>query len=202
MSIIAHDGCFEDVSAVIDTCPLCSMPHSTCWSFKLDHLFSGQSVLWDQRAIVYPLFLNPKIAVMHWSKPKSYNKLFVLLSLLYFGFRAHWSCYRNSFCQSRFLTATLRPCSLLFNAYVMILVESSGFFNHASAYVDGCYLYIIIHYGMLQSDWGIRSVPRCWRPDPESLKAIDTYIYNKKHTNRLYLCPRMHKDCPYEGWVF
>ena len=49
-------------------------------SFEVNHLYSGQSVLWDQRgATACPLFLNQKIAVMHWSEPKSYNKLFVLL---------------------------------------------------------------------------------------------------------------------------
>ena len=62
----------------------------------------------------------------------------------------------------------------------MTLLGSSGFFNLASASVDGCYLYIIIHYGMLQRDWRIRSMPRGGMPDAESFKAIDTYTYSKK----------------------
>ena len=55
------------------------------FSFEVDHPFSGQSVLWDQRGYCSPLFLTPlifllrKIAVMNWSEPKSYNKPFELM---------------------------------------------------------------------------------------------------------------------------
>ena len=84
----------------------------------------------------------------------------------------------------------------------MILAGSSAFFNHASASVDGCYFYIIIHSGMSQRDWGIRSVPMGGRPGPESFKAIDTYTISKNHTNSPYIHPRINLDCPYEGWVF
>ena len=83
--MIVHYGCFEDVSAVIDVCPLCSVSHAACLSFEVYHLYSGQSVLWDQRAIACPLFLNQEIAVMHWLEPKSYNKPFVLLHSQDFG---------------------------------------------------------------------------------------------------------------------
>ena len=73
----------------------------------------------------------------------------------------------------------------------MIHVGSSEFFNHASTSVDGCYLYIIMHYGMLQRDCGIRSVPRDGRADPESVKAIDTYTYSENHTNSPHVCSRV-----------
>ena len=159
-------------------------------------------MLWDQRGIVYPLFLNQKIDVMYWPEPKSCNKPFELLLSWDFGCRGQWSSYRNSFCQSRMLTVTLWTCSFLFNVQVMILVGSYGFFDHASTSVDGWYLYIIIHYGMLQRDCGIRLVPRGGRPNPESFKTIGIYTYSKNHTNSPYVCPRMHQDCPYEGWVF
>ena len=43
---------------------------------------------------------------------------------------------------------TLWLCSLPFYVQVMICVGSYGFFNHASASVDGCYLYINIHNSM------------------------------------------------------
>ena len=89
-----------------------------------------------------------KKAVMPWSEPKSYKKPFVLLHSWDLGFRDQWCGYRNSFCQGRLLTVTLQPCSLPFNVQVMILAGSSGFINLACASVDGCYLYIIIHYGM------------------------------------------------------
>ena len=167
---IAHYGCFEDISAVIDMCPFCSVSHAAYLSFKVDFLFSGLSVLWEQRTITCPLFFNQKIAVMHWSEPKSYNNPFVLLHSQDFGFRGYWSGYRNPFSQSRLLTVTLQPCSLLFNVQVMILAGSSRFFNLASTSVDGCYLYIMIHYGMSQRDWGIRLVSRDGRPDPYLLK--------------------------------
>ena len=134
---------------------------------------------------------NKKIVVMHWSEPKSYNKQFVLLHSWDFGFRGQWSGYRNSFCQSKLPTITLWPGSILFNVQVMILVGYSGFINLASTSVDGCYLYIIIHYGMSQRDWGIRSVPRHGRPDAESLKVIDTNTYSKNHTNSPCVCPRV-----------
>ena len=68
-AMTVHHGCFEDVSAVIDVCPLCSVSCVAWLSFEVDHLASGQSVIWDQRDIACPLFLNQKIAVMHWSEP-------------------------------------------------------------------------------------------------------------------------------------
>ena len=68
--MIVHYWFFEDVSAVIEACPLCIMLCTTCRSFEVDHLLSGQSVLWDQRAMAYPLSLNQKkIAAMYWSQP-------------------------------------------------------------------------------------------------------------------------------------
>ena len=75
--MIAHYGWFEDASAVNDVCPLCSVPLAASLSFEFDHLFSGQSVLWDQRVTVCSLFLIPllfllrKIAVIHRPEPKS-----------------------------------------------------------------------------------------------------------------------------------
>ena len=58
-------------------------------SLKLIIHSSGQSELWDQRAISYPLLLNQKIAVMHQSEPQSYNKPFLLLCSQDFGFTAN-----------------------------------------------------------------------------------------------------------------
>ena len=69
---------------------------------------------------------------------------------------------------------TLWPYSLPFNVQVMIPVRSYWFLNLAFTSVDGYYLCIIIHYGMLQRDWGIRLECRGSRPDPEP-KAVDTY---------------------------
>ena len=57
----------------------------------------------------------------------------------------------------------------------MVPVGSYWFLNIASVFVDGYYLYIIIHYEISQRGWGIRSVPMGGRPDPKS-KAIDTYV--------------------------
>ena len=83
-------GAFEDESAVIDMFPPCSVSHAACLSFEVDCLFSDQSVLWDKvtafivsDSIVFSL---RKIAVMHWSEPKSYNKPFELLHSWDFGF--------------------------------------------------------------------------------------------------------------------
>ena len=59
MAKIAHYGCFEDLSAVIDMCPLCSVLCAACLSFQVDHLFSGHSVLWDQRITACLLFPTP-----------------------------------------------------------------------------------------------------------------------------------------------
>ena len=63
--MIAHHGCFEDVSAVIDMCPPCSVSCAACLSFEVDQIFSGQSVLWDEKVIACSLFLTQKIAVKH-----------------------------------------------------------------------------------------------------------------------------------------
>ena len=59
---------------------VCCMPHVE--ALKLIIFSSGQSVLWDQRAITYPVFLSKKIVVMHWSDPMSYNEPFMLLHSL------------------------------------------------------------------------------------------------------------------------
>ena len=93
--MIAHYGYFEDVSAVIDTCPLCNVSHGVCFSLDVDQPFDSQSVVWDQRSycclfIINPLiFLLQKIAVMHWSEPTSYNKSFELLCSWDFGLGAN-----------------------------------------------------------------------------------------------------------------
>ena len=58
--MIAHYGYFEDVSAVIGMSPLCSASHAACLSFEVYNLFSGQSVLWDQRVTTCSLFLTQK----------------------------------------------------------------------------------------------------------------------------------------------
>ena len=161
------------------------MPHVE--ALKLIIYSSGQSGMgWKGYC------LNQKIAAMHWSNPKSYNKRVCLWHSLDFGFRGQWSIYRNSFWQSRLLTMTIWPCSFSFNVQVMILMGSSEFFNCASASEDRCYFYIIIHYGMSGREWGIKSVLRGDRPDPESFKAIDTYTYSENHTSSPYLCPRIH----------
>ena len=70
---------------------------------------------------------------------------------------------------------TLWPFILSFNEQVMIPAGSHGLFSLASTSVDGCYLYIIIHYGMSQRDWGIRLAPMVGRPGPE-FKANDTFM--------------------------
>ena len=57
--MIAHYGSFEDLSVVIDMCTPCSVPCAACLSFEVDHLFSGQSVLQDQRVTPCLLFVTP-----------------------------------------------------------------------------------------------------------------------------------------------
>ena len=122
----------------------------TCF-FEVDHIFKRPFCAVGSNG--YCIFIVPQ------SKKKlsctgqilSHTSSHVCLSCsLDFGFMGQCSSYRNSFLQGRLLTVTPRPCSLLFNVKVMILVGSSGFFNHASTSVDWCYLYIIIHYGMSQ----------------------------------------------------
>ena len=65
-----NEGCLEDISAVIDACPSCSESCASCLNFDVYYLFSGQSVLWDQRDTACLLFLTSlfsysEIAVMH-----------------------------------------------------------------------------------------------------------------------------------------
>ena len=127
--MMAHNGCFEDASAVIDTCSPCSVMHAACLSFEVYHVFSGQSVLWDQRVTARSLFLTPmfltqKITVMHWSEPKSYNKPFELLCPRILALGASDLDIGTLSCQSRLLMVTLQPFSLLFNVQVMIPVGS------------------------------------------------------------------------------
>ena len=51
--MIAHYGCLEVESAVIDVFPPCSVLCAASLSFDINHLFSGQSVLWDQRVTAF-----------------------------------------------------------------------------------------------------------------------------------------------------
>ena len=55
--MIAHYGCFEDESVVIDACPPCSVVYAACLSFEVDHLFSGQSVH-GIKGLLHSLFLT------------------------------------------------------------------------------------------------------------------------------------------------
>ena len=64
---------------------VCHMSHAE--ALKLIIYSIGQSLLWDQRAVAHPLFLNPKMPVMHWSDPKSYDELVCLSCSLDFDFR-------------------------------------------------------------------------------------------------------------------
>ena len=64
---------------------VCHMLHVE--ALKLIIYSSSQSLLWAQRTVAYPLFLNSKIALMHWSDPKSYSELVCLPHSLEFGFR-------------------------------------------------------------------------------------------------------------------
>ena len=57
--MIAHYGCSEDVSTVIDFCPPCNVSIAGCLSFEVNNLFSGPYVPWDQRVIACSLFLTP-----------------------------------------------------------------------------------------------------------------------------------------------
>ena len=85
--MIAHYGCFKDVSAVIDMCPLCSALCAEC--FKLIVYLVANLCYGIKGATACPLFLTQKIAVMHWSEPKSYNKPFELLHSLDLALRAN-----------------------------------------------------------------------------------------------------------------
>ena len=60
--MIAHYGCFGDVSAVIDTCPPCSVSGAACLNFEGDYLISGQSVPWYQWVTACLLFLTPLLS--------------------------------------------------------------------------------------------------------------------------------------------
>ena len=148
-------------------------------AFKVDCPFGGQSVAWDQRGCCCLLFLTPlifllqKIAIMHWFALKSYNRPFELLHSWDFGCRGQWLGYRTPFAKGGCLQ-WLCGISSLIQCAGNGSCRVYGVFSLASASVDGCYLYIIIHYGRSQRDWGIRLVPRAGRPDPE-FKAIDTY---------------------------
>ena len=71
--MITHYGCFEGESAVIDTCPPLSVLHAACLSFEVDHLFSSQSVPWNQKVTACLLFLTPLFphsgtVITHWSE--------------------------------------------------------------------------------------------------------------------------------------
>ena len=132
------------------TCATCqSFDHNICL-LEADHLFKWSICAVGSKGYCLSIvFLNPKIAVMHWLDPKSHKEPFMV-------FPTYWLLGPNDlvigppFDKKKLLTMTLQPCSLLFNVQDMIIVGSSGFFNHASTSVDGCYLYIIIHYGMSQ----------------------------------------------------
>ena len=202
--VLSVDDCSWWVIAVIDGCPLCSLPHVTFWSVSLKLIIysSGQSVLLDQRLLSIHCCSIRKIAVMHRSEPKSYNKPFVLHCSWDFGFRGQWSRsrYRNSFWQSRLLTMTLQPCSLLFNAQVMILQGVMGF----QPCLCICRWVLPQHHH--HPLWHVKKRPgkrvraKGWQAWSRFFKTIDTYEYIKNSTNSPYV-PKMYYDCPYERWL-
>ena len=85
----------------------------------------------------------------------------------------------------------LQPCTLSFNMKAMIPVGYSGFFNCASMSVDGCYLYIIIHYGMSCGDcrkgWCLVVA------DPIQILKQETPIHTLKIVPKALMCPRCIK---------
>ena len=62
--MVAHYGCFEDVSAVIDACPSCSVSCAGCLSFEVDLLCSSQSVPLDQSYCLFIVPVNPAISII------------------------------------------------------------------------------------------------------------------------------------------
>ena len=125
--------------------------------FLVCHMLPVQALKWIIHLVVnlcfgikgataYPLFLTQKIAVMHWSEPKSYNKPFELLCSHNFGFRHHGH-------DSCGVLWVFQPCLCI------------------------CRWVLPPHHHPLwhvTKNWGIRSVPRGGRPDPQ-FKAKDPY---------------------------
>ena len=159
---------------------------------EVGHLFKWPiCVVGSKGCCLFIVFLNPKITVMHWSDPKSYKPC-VLIAFPAFLLQEPVIQLLKLLLTRQVPYSDSPACSLSFNAQIMVLAGSCGFFSHASASVGWV---LALHHPPL---WhimmrvGNTSVLRGGRPEPECFKAIVTYTYSENHTKRPYVCPRMH----------
>ena len=85
--MVAHDGCFEDLSAVIDVFPFVvfHVPHVEALKWII---YSAVNMCCGIKGLLLIYcFSIKKLPGIYWSEPKSYNKPFVLLCSRDFGFR-------------------------------------------------------------------------------------------------------------------
>ena len=178
--MIAHYGCFEDVSVVIDACLLCNVSCAACLSFEVDHLLMvNLCYVIKGLLLVHWFSLNQKIVAC------TGQNLSLTTSHLFYCIPRILALGTNDLAiGTPFAKKVADSDSLALQSTMQCAGHDScgyyGFFNLASASVDGCYLYIIIHYGRSQRNWGIRLAPRGGRPNPEFFKTIDNYTYSKK----------------------
>ena len=155
--MLSVNDCSWWVFAVIDVCSLCSMSHvhmlELCnWSsIPVANLCCNQFCGIKGLLLIRCFLVKKKLSFTGQSLITS-HLCYSIPSILALGANDPDPGIGSPFWQSRLLTMTLWPFSLLLNVQVVILVGSSGFFNFAFMSVDGCCLYIIIHFGMLWWD--------------------------------------------------
>ena len=82
-----------------------------------------------------------------------WQKLCAFLRPLDFGWFTQWSLSRDCKWLWLQLMVTLRPCRYMLYSQAMILVRSGRLGGLAFTSVDGCYIYIIIHYCISHVTW-------------------------------------------------
>ena len=187
--MIAHYGCFEDVSAVIDVYPLHSVSCAAC--FKL---WSWSSILVVN--LCYGIKGSSCLSIFSHSLPCTGQSLSLTTSHLSYCIPGILALGTYDLVTGpSFPKQVAYSDSLAFQPPIQCPGhESCGVLWVFQPCLCICRWVLPLHHHPLwhvSKRMGIRLVPRGGRPGPESFKAIDTYTCSKNHTNSPFVCPRM-----------
>ena len=163
----------HDLSVAIDVCPLCSMSCVTCWIFEVGCLFWWSICAVGSKGYWLSTVPPPKIAVMHWSEPKSYNELVCLSHSLILALGANDLDIGTPFAKAgclQWLSGLVVSHSMCMSWFLWVL----------QLCLHICVLPLHHHpQWHVMKGLGNKVWPRGDRPDSESFKARHTYTYSK-----------------------
>ena len=151
---------------------------------KIGWLWGNSGSLRIKGAIISP---SVSLASCKWSDSKFYNWPCVL-----FVFPGFWSWWPMIWLKELLFDkndSLQRLCGLIASHSMCRPWFWPAMIHLASASVDGCCIYIIIHNGMSQWSLVIGSAPWSGRSAPKFLRAIDVHACNKYHTKKSNVGP-------------